>query len=410
VTIHESIIDGLVDIRTHKVRTILQTLGVMLGVGSLVAVQGLVDAGRRQAVNFFSEMGGLTKILVLNRPPKEVSLSARQLAATGLTWEDALAIKQEVSNATQVDPIATADLIVRYGDHNKERSIMAATPDFQHVYTHYPAQGRFLIEDDIESQSRVCVLGDTAARWYFGNEDPVGKTLYIGDVGFYVVGLLKRKEFYFREGDDNALEWMNRLTIIPLTSLYSRFTGDTDKRVGYINVVVDKVENNTKAAEDIRGVLMRRHGGIKDFEVYNRDARLRQAVDRNRSFDVLFLATGIVSLIVGGIVIMNIMLASYQERVREVGIRKSIGAKGADIAVQFLVESILVTSIGGAVGLGVGILFAQGITKLIGSPAVITPQMAVISVVTSVAVGLFFGLYPAAKAARLNPVDALRYE
>lgn len=410
MTIHESILDGLADIRSHRVRTFLQTLGVMLGVGSLVAVQGLVDAGRRQAVDFFSEMGGLTKILVVNRPPKEVSLSARQLAATGLTWDDALAIRHEVTHAAQVDPIATTRLNIRYGDHNRTRGIMAATADYQFVYKHFPVEGRFLTEDDIRSQTRVCVLGDTAARWYFGNENPVGKILYIGDVGFLVVGLLEKKEFYFREGDENALEWMNRVTIIPLTSLYSRFTGDTDKKVQYINVVVDKVENNSKVAEDIRGILQRQHGGILDFEVYNRDERLRAAVERNRTFDILFMATGIVALIVGGIVIMNIMLASYQERIREVGIRKSVGAKGSDIAVQFLVESILVTSIGGAVGLFVGMLFAGQITRLIGAPAIITPRMAVVSVVTSVSVGLFFGLYPAMKAARLNPVEALRYE
>jgi len=410
MTIHESIVDGLVDIRSHKVRTLLQTLGVMLGVGSLVAVQGLVDAGRRRAVNFFSEMGGLTKILVLNQPPREINLTARQLASAGLTWEDALAIKGEIAHVAQVDAFAEAELVVRYGDHNKQREISAATPDFQHIYKHFPERGRFLIDDDIASQTRVCVLGDTAARWYFGNEDALGKTLYIGDVGFRVVGLLKRKEFYFNDGDDNALEWMNRLTIIPLTTLYARFTGDEQKRVAYINVMVDNVQNNVKVAEDLNGILMRRHGGIKDFEVYNRDERLRQAVQRNRSFDILFLATGIVSLVVGGIVIMNIMLASYQERVREVGIRKSLGAKGSDIAVQFLVESVLVTSIGGAVGLLVGVLFAKGITALINAPAIITPQMAVVGVVTSVTVGLFFGLYPAVKAARLNPVEALRYE
>ena len=410
MTIHESVLDGLADIRTHKVRTFLQTLGVMLGVGSLVAVQGLVDAGRRQVVSFFSEMGGLTKILVVNRPPKEISLTARQLASTGLTWDDGLTIKREVAHATQVDPIANARLAVRYGDHNRERNISAVTSDYQYIYKHFPAQGRFLTDDDVASQTRVCVLGDTAARWYFGNEEPMGKTLYIGDVGFLVVGVLEKKEFYFRDGDDNALEWMNRTTIIPLTSLYTRFTGDTEKKVQYINVMVDDVENNTKVAEEIRGILLRRHGGVDDFEVVNRDQRLRQAAQRNQTFDILFLATGIVALIVGGIVIMNIMLASYQERIREVGIRKSVGAKGTDIAVQFLVESILATSIGGAVGLFVGMGFAKGITALIGSPAVITPRMAVVSVVTSITVGLFFGLYPALKAARLNPVEALRYE
>jgi putative ABC transport system permease protein len=315
-----------------------------------------------------------------------------------------------VEHAVLVDPITDTRQQVRYGEYRKSQSITAATPDFAHAYKFYPDRGRFLIESDLASSARVCVLGDTAARRYFGNEDPLGKTLYLGDVGFRVVGVMERKEFYFREDDHNALEWMNRLTFIPLTALYSRFTGDPDKKVNYINVVVDAVENNSEASEQIEAVLTRRHGGVKDFEVYNRDERLQRAQERGRVFDIVFLGSGIVALMVGGIVIMNIMLASYQERVREVGIRKSLGARGFDIAVQFLVESVLVTSLGGAAGLPLGILFAKGITALIGSPAVITPRMAVISVVTSVTVGLFFGLYPAAKAARLNPVEALRYE
>jgi len=180
--------------------------------------------------------------------------------------------------------------------------------------------------------------------------------------------------------------------------------------VGFINVVVDRVSNNPKAAEAIKTVLLRRHAGIVDFEVINRAERLQQRVEQNRMFDVVFLVSGIVSLIVGGIVIMNIMLASFQERIREVGIRKAMGARAGDIAVQFLVESILVTSIGGALGLIFGVVFAQVITALLGAPAIITAKMALIGVVASVTVGLFFGLYPAIKASRLNPVEALRYE
>jgi ABC-type antimicrobial peptide transport system permease subunit len=309
-----------------------------------------------------------------------------------------------------VDPAASFNEIVRYRDYSRRHRITAATPDYAQAYKFYPERGRFLIESDLASRARVCVLGDTSARTYFGNEDPLGKTLYIGDVGFRVVGVMKRKEFYFRDDDHNALEWMNRLTFIPLTAYYSRFTGDPEKRVNYINVVVDKVDNNRKATEQIEVVLMRRHAGVKDFEIFNREERLQRQQERGRVFDIVFLVSGIVALLVGGIVIMNIMLASYQERVREVGVRKSLGARGIDIGVQFLVESILVTSIGGAMGLPLGILFAKGITALIGSPAVITPTMAVVSVVTSVTVGIFFGLYPAVKAARLNPVEALRYE
>jgi putative ABC transport system permease protein len=410
VTLRESIIDGLTDVRAHKLRTFLQTLGVILGVGSLVAVQGLVDSGRRQATKFFDEFGGLTKVLVVNRPAKETLVTARQLASAGLTWSDAEAIRTEVLDTTLVDPIATDEMMIRYGDYERRNDISGATPDYSSVYKFYPAKGRFLIPDDIASQARVCVLGDTAARLYFGNEDPLGKILTIGDVGFKVVGVMKRKEFYFGDGDHNALEWMNRETYIPLTSLYARFTGDDRKRVQYINVIVDKVENNPKAAAAIETVLRRRHGGIKDFEVVNRAERLKQRAQQNQVFNIVFLVSGIVSLLVGGIVIMNIMLASFRERIREVGVRKAMGARGIDIAIQFLVESILVTVIGGSLGLGLGVIFAQLISNLIGQPAVITMQMAVISVAASVGVGLFFGLYPAIKASRLNPVEALRYE
>src|SRR5262249_23002199 len=152
----------------------------------------------------------------------------------------------------------------------------------------------------------------------------------------------------------------------------------------------------------IQAVLRRRHGGIIDFEVVNRAERLRQRAEQNQVFDIVFLVSGIVSLLVGGIVIMNIMLASFRERIREVGVRKALGARGLDIAIQFLVESILVTVIGGTAGLGLGVVFAQVISDLIGQPAVITMKMAVIGVTASVSVGLFFGLYPAIRASRLN--------
>jgi len=408
--LREPILDGLLDLRAHKLRTALQTMGVVLGVASLVAVQGLVDAGRRQAINFFSEMGGLTKILVLNRPLAAMRLSAKQLRSAGLTWDDAEAIRREVPFAAQVDPMGLLPVMVRHGDYRRTQRVTGATPDYASIYKHFPARGRFLSPDDMASEARVCVLGDTAARRYFGNEDPLGKTLFLNDTGFRVVGLLTRKEFYFDNGDHNALEWMNETTIVPLTALYARFTGDTRKQVAYINVVIDKVDNNKKAAEAITALLLRRHDGVDDFEVFNRDEMIKQRAEQGRMFDVTFLVAGIIALVVGGIVIMNIMLASYQERIREVGIRKALGARFTDIVAQFMVESVLVTSIGGAAGLALGVLFAKGISLLLDAPALITPRMALVGVGASVAVGLFFGLYPAIKAARLNPVEALRYE
>jgi ABC-type antimicrobial peptide transport system permease subunit len=410
VTLRESIVDALVEVKVNRGRTILQTLGIVLGAASLVAVQGLSDAGKRQSVKFFDEFGGLRKILVLNKPLKQRVLSAKQLQSQGLTWGDVEAIRREVSFATQVDPIVEVNLMVRTPTYLKEREIAGATPDYQAVYKFFPARGRFLIDDDVNSMARVVVLGDTAARMYFGNEDPIGKTLFIGDVGFRVIGVMRRKEFYFNDGDRNALEWMNRMTIIPITSVFTRFNGDPDRKVTYVNVMVDKVANNPKAAEAVKKVLFRRHGGVEDFEVYNRAERMRQRQQQNQVFDVTFMVTGAVSLIVGGIVIMNIMLASLRDRIREVGVRKAIGARGIDIAAQFLVEALLVTLIGGVAGLPLGIVFANAITALLGQPAVITPFMAIIGVGSSVLIGLVFGIYPAIKAARLNPVEALRYE
>jgi putative ABC transport system permease protein len=410
VKLRECIVDGLIDVRSHKARTLLQTVGVMLGVASLVAVQGLIDAGRRQSMQYFSEVGGLTKLLVVNRPSKETKVTARQLASDGITWDDAKAIRAEVPHAVLVDPVVELQATLRVGDYQRRREVIGVTGDYPSVYKFFPARGRFISDDDVESAARVVVLGDTAARTYFGNDDPLGRTLYLDDVGFTVVGIMRRKEFFFNEGDQNALEWMNRLTLLPLTAVYTRFTGTENQRLDYMNVIVDKVDNNPKTAKAVETLLIRRHGGVTDFEVFNRSERMRQRQEQNRFFDVTFLVTGIVSLIVGGIVIMNIMLASFQERIREIGVRKAIGAKGLDIAAQFLIESVLVTSIGGAVGLALGVGFAQGIIALLGIPAMITMKMALVGVTASVGTGLFFGLYPAVKAARLNPVDALRYE
>ncbi|HEU4402660.1 MAG TPA: ABC transporter permease [Candidatus Polarisedimenticolia bacterium] len=410
MTLGESIADGLAEIRAHALRTLLQTLGVVLGVASLVAVLGLVDAGRREAMAFFSEVGGLTKILVVNRPPREATVTARQLASDGLTWQDAQAIRREIPLVARVDPMAGVPLKVRHGDYLREQTVTGATPDFQAVYKFFPARGRFLIDDDLAASARVCVLGESAAREYFGNEDPLGATLFLGDVGFRVVGVMKRKEFYFNEGSDNALEWMNRMTLVPLTALYTRFTGDTQKHLAYINVLVDRIENNGRATEAVKALLHRRHGGVDDFEVWNRQEMLTRADEQGAMYKALFLTTGLVSLLVGGIVIMNIMLASFQERVREVGLRKALGARASDIAIQCLVEALLVTGLGGTAGLALGVGFAKAITALLDRPAVITPFMALAGIGASVATGLVFGLYPAVRAARLAPVEALRYE
>jgi len=409
MTLLESIVDGVVDIKAHKGRTFLQMVGVILGVASVVTVLALVDAGRRKSMEFLSEIGGLRKILVVNEPERAATQTALQLSNVGLTYDDAVALRS-LDLITQVDPIANLRLMARYGDYRRERNIDGVTPDYQPIYKFFPARGRFISDDDLRNATRVCVLGDTAAREMFGSEDPLGKTLFLDDVGLTVVGVMQRKEYFFNNGDHNALEWMNRKILVPITSVHKRFTGDPYERVAYVNAIVDKAENTRKAKEEIGVLLQRRHRGVKDFAIWDRASRLERQQQQSQQLHIVFLAAGAISLLVGGVVIMNILLASFQERVREVGVRKALGANGLHITAQFLVESVLVTLLGGVVGVLLGIGFARAVSSLINQPAIITPQMALIGFVTSVSVGIFFGFYPAVKAARLNPVEALRYE
>ena len=410
MTLLESIVDGVADINAHRGRTMLQMVGVVLGVASVVTVLALVDSGRRKSLEFFSEIGGLRKILIINEPSRASTQTALELSNVGLTYEDAVALRS-LDILTQVDPIANVRLVVRSGDYQKEWNLDAVTPDYQPIYKFYPARGRFITPDDLEHATRVCVLGDTAAREIFGSDEPLGRTVFLDDVGMTVVGVMQRKQYFFNGGDDdNALEWMNRKIFIPLTSAHRRFTGDRDQKVAYVNAIIDKPENTAKAMKEIETLLMRRHRGVKDFAIWDRSSRLERQREQSQQLNLVFLSAGAVSLLVGGIVIMNILLASFQERVREVGVRKALGANGLHITAQFLVESILVTLLGGATGIALGVGFAQAVSSLIKQPAIVTPRMALIGFVTSVSVGIFFGFYPAVKAARLNPVEALRYE
>jgi putative ABC transport system permease protein len=204
---------------------------------------------------------------------------------------------------------------------------------------------------------------------------------------------------------------MNKFVFVPVTSMLNRMSGDrTGQKIAYMNVQVRDVKDMDDAMQEVRTILRRTHGGVEDFQIVNRAQRMRQMQEQSRIYDVTFLVCGTISLLVGGIVIMNILLASFNERVREVGTRKALGATGLNIMAQFLVESVVVTIFGGLLGVALGAGFTQAISNLIQQPVVLSPGMIVVGLAFSVVVGIFFGLYPAVKAARLNPIEALRYE
>jgi ABC-type antimicrobial peptide transport system permease subunit len=256
----------------------------------------------------------------------------------------------------------------------------------------------------------VVVLGSTRARELFGSVDPVGKPLVIGDVTYTVVGVMKEKVFFFRRNDSyNAHEWLNRLVMVPITSYAKRHLGPLNDRIDEINLRLVSADTHKEAKDALVQLLRTRHG-LEDFGVWDRQERIEQGNREGQIYNITFLACGVIALLVGGIVITNIMLASFTERMREVGVRKAIGATGWQVFVQFLIEALVVTVCGGAAGLAVGVLFTLGIGRALDVEMAFTPSMFIAAVGSAAVVGFFFGLYPAIRASRLDPVVALRYE
>jgi putative ABC transport system permease protein len=410
-SIWESVVDGVVDINSHRSRSVLQLVGIVLGVASVVATFGLIDGGRQQVMAFFEQTGGVRKMFIRNKQTEGALQSAAEKSSKRLTYEDALILQRDATLLELVEPTMERQELVRGPGYEKTLEVSGATWAYEHMYGFHPVEGRFITAQDLAESSKVVVLGATRREQIFGARPAVGQTLNIAGSTYTVVGVMEKKEFFWNSANDNSLEWMNRFVFVPVTTMLNRMSGDRgEQRVAYINVQVRDVKDMDKAMDQVASILKRAHGGVEDVEIVNRAARMRQMQEQGRIYDVTFMVCGTISLLVGGIVIMNILLASFNERVREVGTRKALGATGLNIMAQFLVESVVVTLLGGVLGVVLGAGFTRVISDLIQQPVVLSPRMVFMGLSFSVVVGIFFGFYPAVKAARLNPIQALRYE
>jgi putative ABC transport system permease protein len=407
----DSVLDGIVDMSAHKSRSFLQMVGIILGVGSVVATFGLIDGGRRQGQKFWEETGGIKKMFIRELDAREMKQTATDRRSKGLTYDDALALSAQARTLELVEPTMVRNELVKAPGFEKPLDISGSTPAYEPMYDFHPAEGRFLTPEDLARSSKVVVLGSTRREQMFGGRPALGQLVSIGADRYTVVGVMERKEFYWNSANRNALEWMNELVFVPVTSVMTRMVGDRrNQKVAHINVQVRDIKEMEKATQEVTAILRRAHGGVEDFQVFNRAAFMQQMDEQGRIYDITFLTCGTISLLVGGIVIMNILLASFNERVREVGTRKALGATGLNILAQFLVESVVVTIAGGVLGLGLGVGFTHAISSLIQQPVVMTAQNMALGLGFAVTIGIFFGFYPAIRAARLNPIEALRYE
>lgn len=405
----EAILDGIADIKDHFGRTLLQLLGIILGAGSIVATFSLSVAGKEASMKFYRVSGGVERIWVGNKPTGKVTLDAKALASEGLTYADVVALREEGKEIDLVSPVHEGDMTIRYGSIEKKRNVMGVTPAYSPISFFHVERGRFITDTDLQTAARVVVLGTTRAAEFFGSEDPIGKTMTIGGAGYLVVGVMEEKYFSF-DGRRNALRWMNRQTYIPITTKMTRSGEPLERgRLSFMHVRMKDVKRHQEAVAEIERILFRRHG-VKDFDVFSRVANLKRNESEGKMYDVTFMICGVISLLVGGIVIMNIQLASFNERVREIGTRKAVGATPAQIFFQMLTESVLVSVFGGVIGIFAGKLFTQAIGALLRMPTIITPGVIVNALVFAAGTGLIFGMYPAIRASRLNPIEALRTE
>ena len=285
-----------------------------------------------------------------------MTLDAKALASKGLTYRDAMAIRRDAKEIDLVSPVSQEGMTVRYREIEKPRSIMGVVPAYSPMNDVHAAVGRFITDSDVTTGARVVVFGSDRAQEFFSTDNPIGKTVTINGTGYQVVGVMEEKYFSFDQ-KRNVMRWMNRQIYIPITTFVTRKGEPLERgKVSFMNARMRDVKKHEEAVDQIRKVLYREHG-VKDYEVLSRIANLKrnEAEQQDVRHDLHDLR--IISLLVGGIVVMNIQLASFNERVREVGTRKAVGASPAQIFGQFLAESILVSIFGGFIGLFVGKLF-----------------------------------------------------
>jgi len=397
-------------LRANPLRSILTMLGIIIGVGAVIAMVS-VGAGAQERVAEQIRALGSNLIVVL---PGSVWSSGIRMGLGSrptITEDDARAIAREVSAVQSVAPVrrGTGQIIV--GNQNWSSVIQGTTPDLEETRQWGVTSGRWFTQEEMEGATKVALVGQTVVANLFPGSDPVGQVIRVRETPLTVIGVLERK------GQSNWGQDQDDTVVIPLTTAKKRVLGPSHPRADSVNVITVRVrEGETMKAveEEIRGLVRQRHRlqpyQEDDFWIRNLSEMLQAEEESSRVLTMLLAAIASVSLLVGGIGIMNIMLVSVTERTREIGLRMAVGARGRDILTQFLVEAVTLSLIGGMIGIVLGVSGSYAIAYLAAWRTLINAQAILLAFCFSATVGIFFGFYPARKASLLNPIEALRYE
>ena len=395
-------LDGL---KANKLRSFLTMLGIIIGVGAVIAMVS-IGFGVRDKIQ--KSIASLGSNLIIVQPGGVTQSGAKIYSGSGtkLTFEDSQAIAKYIENINYVAPSVNKQYQVVYNNQNWISNVEGTTLEFLPVRNFDMQAGSFFTSKDIDSRAKVAVLGKTVADNLFGEINPVGENIRINKAQFKVVGVLESK------GQSSVGSDQDDLVAIPITTAQQRMMGIN--YVSRINIQAKSEDVVDFVQEDVTALLRSRHRiqgkADNDFTVRSLASVMQTATETTNSITMLLGNIAGISLLVGGIGIMNIMLVSVTERTREIGIRKALGANFNSILLQFLIEATVISLIGGSIGIGLGIVVSGVISNYLGFEMLISWTAVVVAFGFSVFIGLFFGIYPARKAALLNPIDALRYE
>ena len=389
----------------NKMRSGLTVLGIIIGVGAVIAMVGIGEGASNLVKSQISSLGDN----LINIFPGSFSSGGRHDVAgssSSLTEADAAAIEKQVPYVSAVSPIARSGAMLVYENQNWSTGIMGGNSNYFTIRTWPIVDGAGFNESAVRSAAKVCVIGGTVSKQLFQGQEPVGQTIRIGKLPFTVVGVLASK------GQNSWGQDQDDIVIAPYTTVMKRISGSN-----YLNMILasaNSFEAVPAATDAITQLLRMRHkigaGKDDDFTVRTQQDLASVMGSTSQVMRGLLAAIASVSLLVGGIGIMNIMLVSVTERTREIGIRMAVGAKGWHVLVQFLSEAVVLASCGGLIGIGLGVASAHLVQRFAHWPVLVPPEAVGISFLFSAAIGIFFGFWPARKASRLDPIEALRYE
>ncbi len=389
----------------NKLRSFLTMLGIIIGVGAVIAMVAIGEGAKALVRQQIASLG--TNLLVIL--PGAVNLGGARTGSGGrqsLTDTDAKAIMSQIPVVTGASPVLRQTQQVIGGEQNWSTSVQGIAPEYQQIRDWKVDTGRFITQADVDSTAKVALIGQTVAYNLFGSEDPIDNVVRIKKIPFRIIGVLGGK------GQSGMGNDQDDVVMVPYTTMMKRVLGVT--YIQQIVVAAASSDLTEEAKNQITLLLRERHkirpGTDDDFIIRNLSDIAEAASNSATVMAVLLGSIASVSLLVGGIGIMNIMLVSVTERTREIGIRMAVGARSRDILLQFIVEALVMAAIGGALGILIGIASSDLIHRFMEWPVLVRPDVVAIAILVSGGVGIFFGFYPARKAAQLDPIDALRYE